>query len=268
MKTGLYYIMREAAEKAGRSLVRDFSEVENLQVSIKGPADFVSKADTTAERIIMETLEKARPDIGFLAEESGGTNFDAARPTWIIDPLDGTTNFLHGLAHFAVSIALSEGKKLVAGMVYDPIRDECFFAEYNKGAYLNDKPIRPSKRTKPSESLFATGIPFKGQSEAKHQRFMTQINHFMEHSAGVRRFGAAALDLAYVACGRYDGYWEEGLKVWDVAAGMMLLREAGGMVSDYSGKKISHWNENPHKEILASNINLHNFMMEQLEKGN
>ena len=265
MKTGLYYIMREAAEKAGRSLMRDFSEVENLQVSIKGPGDFVTKADTTAEDIIISVLEKARPDIGFLAEESSFDG-DIMRPLWIIDPLDGTTNFLHGIPHFAVSIALSEGNRLVAGMIYDPIKDECFFAEDKKGAYLNDRLIHPSKRNKPAEAVFATGVPFIGKSMLRYKNFIDQISGIMPHTAGVRRFGAAALDLAYVACGRYDGFWEEGLHIWDIAAGIVIMREAGGMVSDLSGKRINHWQASEQKQILASNVDLHRFMTDALSK--
>ncbi len=266
MKTALYYIMHDAAQRASRSLLRDFAEVEKLQVSIKGPSDFVSKADIAAEQIIIRSLEKARPDIGFLAEESGGTNFDPNKPVWIIDPLDGTTNFLHGLPHFAISIALSEGKKLVAGMVYDPIHDECFFAEHKKGAYLNGNAIRASVRNQPSESLFATGIPFKGQNPNKQNRVSYQLQEFMVSTAGVRRFGAAALDLAHVACGRYEGYWEEGLHVWDLAAGMLIVREAGGMVSNFSGNKINHWEtQQGNKEMLASNFPLHNFMQEKIQ---
>ncbi len=262
MQTALYYIMHKAAEKAGRSLMRDFTEVENLQVSIKGPGDFVSRADKNAENIIIDSLQRDRPEIGILSEEVGKIDFNPHQACWIIDPLDGTTNFLHGLGHFAISIALSEGKKLIAAMVYDPIRGECFFAEHRKGAFLNGNRLKVAKRNRPPEALFATGIPFINSDTQWRERFCCQLNNFMKKTSGVRRYGAASLDLAYVAAGRYDGFWEENLKIWDVAAGFLIVREAGGVISDFQGKAINQWQP---EEIIACNFDLHNFMQEQMQ---
>jgi myo-inositol-1(or 4)-monophosphatase len=222
-------LMMKAARKAGRSLVKDFREVENLQVSTKGPGDFVSKADREAERIIKEDLLGGRPTYGWLGEETGAQ--DGADPTrrWIVDPLDGTTNFLHGMPHWAVSIALEHKGEIVSGVVYDAAKDELFWAEKGAGAWMNDKRMRVSGRRTMSEAVFATGVPFG----AKHTLPATlqDLARLMPACAGVRRWGAAALDLAYVAAGRYDGYWERELHAWDIAAGIILVREAGGMVS-------------------------------------
>jgi len=222
-------IMIKAARKAGRSLVKDFREVENLQVSAKGPGDFVSRADKAAEKIIVDELMTARPNYGFLGEE--GTEIEGKDPTrrWIVDPLDGTTNFLHGMPHWAVSIALEHKGEVVSAVVYDPAKDEMFYAEKGAGAWLNDSQrIRVSGRTRMIESVFATGLPFGG---AKYLPAALQdLARLLPRTAGVRRWGAAALDLAYVAAGRYEGYWERGLNAWDVAAGILLVREAGGLV--------------------------------------
>jgi myo-inositol-1(or 4)-monophosphatase len=220
--------MIKAARKAGRSLVKDFREVENLQVSSKGPGDFVSKADKEAERIIKEELMSARPTYGWLGEETGGE--DGADPTrrWIVDPLDGTTNFLHGLPHWAVSIGLEHKGEVVAGVIYDPAKDEMFFAEKGQGAWLNESRIRVSGRRVMIEAIFATGIPFGGRSTLPAT--LTDLARLMPVCAGVRRWGAAALDLAYVAAGRVDGFWERGLNPWDMAAGLVIVREAGGFV--------------------------------------
>jgi len=231
-------VMAMAAEKAGRALTRDFGEVENLQVSRKGPADFVSTADTKVEGILVRELGKARPDFGFLLEERGVIAGADPLNRWIIDPLDGTTNFLHGLPHFCISIALEYNKEIIAGVIYDPIRDELFWAERGQGAYVNDKRLRVSGRSRLADGLFATGIPFMGVlDEERHQLFLRQLGGVMGCSSGVRRWGSAALDLAYVAAGRYDGYWENGLNPWDVAAGILMVREAGGQVSDIAGRR-------------------------------
>jgi len=245
-------VMIRAADKAARQLRRDFGEAENLQVSRKGPADFVSAADLRAEQILRRELSKARPDHGFLMEESGdsGPVGDGER-RWIVDPLDGTTNFLHGLPHFAISIALEERGELVAGLVYDPLRDEAFHAERGNGAYLNDRRIRVSGRRNMADALIATGIPYKGHGD--HPQFLAEAEAVMAEVAGVRRWGAAALDLAYVAAGRYDGFWERDLSSWDVAAGIVLVREAGGYVSQIDGRRIRH--DSP--SILAANDLLH-----------
>jgi myo-inositol-1(or 4)-monophosphatase len=221
-------IMIKAARKAGRSLLRDFGEVENLQVSAKGPGDFVSRADTRAEQLIREELTQARPNYGWLGEESAEVK--GADPTrrWIVDPLDGTTNFLHGLPHWDISIALEHKGEIVAGVVYDPIKDEIFVAEKGAGAWLNDRRIRVSGRRDMIEMIFATGIPFGGRRDLPDT--LRDLAALTPRTAGIRRFGAAALDLAYVAAGRYDGFWERGLNAWDVAAGLLLVREAGGFV--------------------------------------
>lgn len=232
--TPLLTIMVAAAQKAGRALRRDFGEVENLQVSRKGPADFVSKADTKAERTLVQELQKARPAYGFVLEEGGVIEGSDISNRWIIDPLDGTTNFLHGIPHFAISIALERDRRIEAGVVYNPITDDLYYAERGNGAFWNDHRLRVSARSKIDECLFATGIPFLGRPD--HGIFMAELKTVMGVSAGVRRFGAAALDLAFVAAGRYDGYWERNLSSWDIAAGVLLVREAGGIVVDFKGR--------------------------------
>ncbi|MEZ5772810.1 myo-inositol-1(or 4)-monophosphatase [Defluviimonas denitrificans] len=219
-------LMIKAARKAGRSLVKDFREVENLQVSVKGAGDFVSRADLAAEKIIRDELMAARPTYGWLGEETGEA--DGADPTrrWIVDPLDGTTNFLHGLPHFAVSIALEHKGEIVAGVVFDPAKDELFWAEKGAGAWMNETRIRVSGRRNMSEALLATGIPFGAKKTLP--AMMRDLARLMPATAGVRRWGVVALDLAYVAAGRFDGFWEREIYPWDMAAGMILVREAGG----------------------------------------
>ncbi|MFC4669617.1 inositol monophosphatase family protein [Seohaeicola nanhaiensis] len=221
-------IMIKAARKAGRSLVKDFREVENLQVSSKGPGDFVSRADTAAEKIIRDELTAARPTYGWLGEESGAGEGQDPTRRWIVDPLDGTTNFLHGLPHWAISIALEHKGQVVAGVVYDAAKDEMFFAEKGEGAWMNDTRLRVSGRSRMIECIFGTGVPFGGKSDLPAT--LQDLARLMPACAGVRRWGAAALDLAYVAAGRFDGFWERGLNAWDVAAGIIILREAGGFV--------------------------------------
>ena len=223
-------IMIKAARKAGRSLVKDFREVENLQVSMKGAGDFVSRADLAAEKILKEELLGARPTYGWLAEEGGEIDGEDPTRRWIVDPLDGTTNFLHGLPHWAVSIALEHKGQIVAGVVFDAAKDELFYAERGTGAWLNDnKRLRVSGRTRMIESIFATGIPFAAKKTLPAT--LKDLANLMPACAGVRRFGSAALDLAYVAAGRYDGYWERELQIWDTAAGALLALEAGALVS-------------------------------------
>jgi myo-inositol-1(or 4)-monophosphatase len=221
-------VMMKTARRAGRALLKDFGEVEQLQVSSKGPGDFVSRADRTAEQTIREALLEARPTYGFLGEE--GAEIEGEDPTrrWIVDPLDGTTNFLHGLPHWAISIALEHKGAIVAGVIYDPVKDEMFYAEKGAGAWLNESRLRVSGRHKMIESIFATGIPFAGGNTLPAS--LQDLARLMPECAGVRRFGAAALDLAYVAAGRYEGYWERGLKIWDIAAGLIIVTEAGGFV--------------------------------------
>ena len=245
-------VMIKAADKAARRLKRDFGEVENLQVSRKGPADFVSAADLRAEKILREELGRARPGYGFLMEESGKkAASDPSGRCWVVDPLDGTTNFLHGLPHFAVSIALQEGSEILAGVVYDPIKEDLFYAEKGGGAFLNDRRMRVSSRRALDSALIATGLPFKGRDQ--DSGLSAELAAVMTETAGVRRWGAAALDLAYVAAGRYDGFWERGLQAWDVAAGLLLVREAGGFVTDIGGGTFTFESE----EVLATNDNLH-----------
>lgn len=221
-------LMIKAARKAGRSLVKDFREVENLQVSSKGPGDFVTKADREAERIIKEELRSARPSYGWLGEETGGEDGEDPTRRWIVDPLDGTTNFLHGLPHWAVSIALEHKGEIVAGVVFDAAKDELYWAEKGAGAFMNETRLRVSGRNRMIESIFATGVPFGGKSTLPAT--LQDLARLMPVCAGVRRWGAASLDLAYVAAGKYEGYWERGIQPWDMAAGLILVKEAGGFV--------------------------------------
>ncbi|SCZ54831.1 myo-inositol-1(or 4)-monophosphatase [Epibacterium ulvae] len=221
-------VMIKAARAAGRSLVKDFREVENLQVSMKGAGDFVSRADIAAEKILKEELRGARPTYGWLAEEGGEEAGEDPTRRWIVDPLDGTTNFLHGLPHWAVSIALEHKGKIVAGVVYDAAKDEMYFAEKGAGAWMNDTRIRVSGRNRMIESIFATGLPFGGRSDLPET--IQDLAQIMPACAGVRRWGSAALDMAYVAAGRYEGYWERRLNAWDIAAGIIIIKEAGGFV--------------------------------------
>ena len=220
-------IMIKAARKAARSLLRDFGEVENLQVSAKGPGDFVSRADLKAEQLIRDELTEARPTYGWLGEESAEVKGEDPTRRWIVDPLDGTVNFLHGLPHWSISIALEHKREMVAGVIYDPVKDEMFVAEKGAGAWLNDRRLRVSGRRDMSEMLFATGIPMPARDLPRAAR---EIAAVAAHGAPVRRGGSSALDLAYVAAGRFDGFWERGLKPWDIAAGLALVREAGGFV--------------------------------------
>ena len=240
-------IMIKAARKAGRALVKDFREVENLQVSVKGAGDFVSKADIGAEKIIKDDLMGARPTYGWLAEEGGEEEGQDPTRRWIVDPLDGTTNFLHGLPHWAVSIALEHKGEIVAGVVFDPAKDEMFFAEKGTGAWMNESRLRVSGRHRMIESIFATGLPFGGRADLPET--LKDLGRLLPVCAGVRRWGAASLDLAYVASGRYDGFWERRLKPWDVAAGMLIVKEAGGLVEAIRPER----NILQHGEIICSN---------------
>ena len=221
-------LMIKAARAAGRSLSKDFREVENLQVSLKGAGDFVSKADFTAEEIIREQLTEARPTYGWVGEETGVTEGEDPTRRWIVDPLDGTTNFLHGMPHWAVSIALEHKGEVVAGVVYDPTKDEMFFAEKGQGAWMNETRMRASGRRRLIECVFSTGLPFAGRADLPET--LQDLARILPTCAGVRRWGAAALDLTYVAAGRYDGFWERNLHSWDMAAGLVIVREAGGLV--------------------------------------
>lgn len=250
--------MEKAARKAGGRLRRDFGEVEKLQVSRKGPSDFVSKADEAAERIIYDELSQARPDWGFLLEEAGEIDPNPDKPRWIVDPLDGTSNFLHGMPHFSVSIAVQEPKldgsgwgEVTAGVVYQPITDETFWAEKSRGAWLHDGRLRVSGRRQLADALISTGTPYQGHGD--FDEWMKIYGKLGPQIAGIRRFGSAALDLAWVAAGRYDGFWESDLSVWDTAAGCLLVREAGGFVTDYRGRSQPICAE----QVIAGNDPLH-----------
>lgn len=221
-------VMIKTARRAGRALLKDFGEVENLQVSMKGPGDFVSRADKRAEEMVREALLEARPSYGFLGEEDGEIEGDDPTRRWIVDPLDGTTNFLHGMPHWAVSIALEHKEKITAGVIYDPVKDECFFAEKGEGAFVNERRLRVSGRSRMIESVFATGLPFAGGKYLPAA--LSDLGRLLPVCAGVRRWGAASLDMAYVAAGRYEGYWERGLGPWDIAAGIIIVQEAGGFI--------------------------------------
>ncbi|MEQ8294203.1 MAG: inositol monophosphatase family protein [Roseovarius sp.] len=221
-------IMIKAARKAGRSLVKDFREVENLQTSMKSAGDFVSRADIAAEKILKEELMGARPTYGWLAEEGGEEEGKDPTRRWIVDPLDGTTNFLHGLPHWAISIGLEHKGQVVAGVIFDAAKDELYWAEKGEGAWLNESRLRVSNRGKMIESIFATGVPFGGRGDLPQT--LQDLARLMPACAGVRRWGSAALDMAYVAAGRYEGFWERRLNAWDLAAGVIIVREAGGLV--------------------------------------
>jgi myo-inositol-1(or 4)-monophosphatase len=249
-------VMIAAARKAGRGLIRDFGELENLQISKKGPADFVSTADSRTERILIEELTKARPGYGFLLEEGGAVEGRDKTHRFIIDPIDGTTNFLHGIPQFAISIALEREGQLVSALVFNPVTDEMYVAEKSHGAYLNDRRLRVAARQNLSDILVASGAPFLGKDG--REVFLTELNGVISSTAGMRRFGSASLDLAWTASGRFDAFWERNLKPWDIAAGILLVREAGGVVSDLDGRDcmmdcghIFAANDSLHRPLLA-----------------
>ena len=234
-------IMIKASEKASKTLIRDFGEVEKLQVSVKGPSDFVSSADIKAEKIIINELIKAKKNYSIISEEGGGNNQDSEN-VWIIDPIDGTTNFLHGIPHFAISIALKSKNEIVSGLIYDPIKDEMFYAEKNNGAFFNNQRIKVSKKKDINNCLFATGGRKKKQVDLV-----------------TRKSGSAALDMAYVAAGRYDGYFQNNLNLWDIAAGIIIVKEAGGIVNEINLSK------NDNIKIRASNTSINEKMLEKIK---
>jgi len=252
-------VMLKAARKAARGLSRDFGEVENLQVSRKGPADFVSNADRRAEEIIYEDLRKARPDYGFLMEETGTHTGKDTSHRWIVDPLDGTTNFLHGLPQWCISIALERDRTIIAALIYAPLAEEMFIAERGQGASLNDKRLRVSARGRMSEAVLACGIPHFGHGDG--ERFIGEMGRLQGEVAGLRRFGSAALELCWVAAGRYEGFWERGLKPWDIAAGALILQEAGGAITDLDGG--DRWMRTG--DILATNDVLHQTILARIK---
>ena len=259
--SALMNVMVRAARRAGRGLTRDFNEVENLQVSIKGPANFVTAADLRAEETIFEELSKARPGYSFLMEERGVVEGPDKTHRWIVDPLDGTTNFMHGIPLFCISIALERDGEIAAGVLYNPILEETYTAETGKGAFLNDKRLRVAARRSLSDAVLVTGIPHRGRGD--HDRFMKECGALMTEVAGIRRTGSAALDLAWVAAGRFDGFWEHGLSPWDIAAGLLMVREAGGLVSDFVGRGRMFETGT----ILAANSTLHRDMVKLLSKA-
>ena len=259
LKTPIINIMTKAVYKASNKLIKDFREVENLQVSKKGIGDFVTSADLNSEQTIIKTLQKAYPEIKIISEETNPeVDLNLHEKKWIIDPLDGTLNFLHGLPHFAISIALMIKDKIISGVIYDPIKDELFWAEKGVGAYLNNTRIRVSQRSQLKDALISTGIPWKGM-ESSHKNYLKILENIMKNSSGIRRYGSAALDLAYVAAGRYDAFWEFNLKTWDIAAGALLVKEAGGYVGNINKNENYLYTGN----IYACNNNL----IDELESG-
>ena len=235
-------IMIKASEKASKILIRDFGEVENLQVSKKGPTDFVTNADLKAEKIIIEELKKARPNYSIISEEKGSEDNKDKKNIWIIDPIDGTLNFLHGIPHFAISIALKSDNEIVSGLIFDPIKNEMFFAEKNNGAFYNNQRIKVSKKNDIKDCLFVTGRKSKKQFDFQY-----------------RRSGSAALDMAYVASGRYDGFFQHELKIWDIAAGIIIIKEAGGIINDIDLSQTNNL------DVIASSPNIHEKMLEKID---
>lgn len=267
-------VMQNAIQKAARRLLRDFAEVEQLQVSVKGPGDFVSQADLRSEQILVEELTKSRPGYAFLLEEGGVRGSPNWSWRWIIDPLDGTTNYLHGVPHWCISVALEKrtempnGKfveEIMAGCVYNPVTDEMFWAEKGVGAFLNERRLRVSARREIKDALFATGIPFAAVAPQRRLAFARTLGVLMPQVAGIRRFGAAALDLAWVAAGRYDGYWELGLHPWDMAAGALIVREAGGFATDTVGRELVLADTGV--DVVAANPTLHPRLLEVVADG-
>ena len=256
-------IILKACNKASRALIRDFGEIENLQVSSKGPGDFVTSADKRTEKTIMEELQKANPSYGIITEESGIINKSNTKNRWIIDPIDGTMNFLNGIPHFAISIGYEENNEIKCGVIFDPIKNEMFCAEKGNGAYLNNSRIRVSNKKKLKDALLVTGGP-KHSSEQKEKIFSEFINVSKNIFTPVRKFGSAALDIAYVACGRFDGYWQRELNYWDIAAGIIIIKEAGGFIDFFEAD-----NKAPlKKNILASNSNIYEEFSDLIIKKN
>ncbi len=260
-ESAMLNIMVAAARKAARSLTRDFGEVENLQVSMKGPADYVSNADRRAEAILHDELEKARPTYGFLMEESGEEKGTDGQHRWLIDPLDGTTNFLHGIPLFATAVALERAGEIVASVIYSPILDEMFTAEKGAGAFVNNRRLRVAGRRHLADAVIVTGIKVTGTPD--DARTLKQLNLVSPASAGIRRTGSASTDFAWLAAGRFDGYWEGRLMPWDVAPGLLMVREAGGFVSDYAGGAGSVYNG----EVVAGNETIQGQLLRIVQKA-
>lgn len=256
--SALIQVMIAAVRKAARGVARDFGEVAELQVSRKGPGDFVTAADLRAEQTLFEELLRARPGYGFHGEERGLVEGTDKTHVWIVDPIDGTTNFMHGIPHFASTVALVREGVIVAGVTYNPIANELFWAEKGKGCYLNDKRLRVAARQRLDDCLIATGVPFIGKTG--HAQFLKELHQLTQRVAGIRRYGSAALDLAWVAAGRYDGFWERDLKSWDVAAGELMITEAGGKITSIDAEGPS-WQSG---QVLAANLDLHPQLLERL----
>jgi myo-inositol-1(or 4)-monophosphatase len=259
-RSAILNVMVQAAMKAGRSLARDFGEVQNLQVSLKGPGDYVSQADRKAEEIIHAELSRARPGYAFLMEERGAVPGEDDQHRWLVDPLDGTTNFLHGLPVFSISIALERQGQLVAGLVYNPVMDELYTAERGSGAFLNDRRLRVAARRSLADTVIGTGVPHLGRGH--HGNYLVELRNVMAEVSGIRRLGSAALDLAYVAAGRLDGFWEDRLSAWDIAAGILLIREAGGFATDKEGGQGMF----DTGEVVAGNETIHRALLKTLKK--
>jgi len=259
-RSAIINVMVQAAIKAGRSLVRDFGEVQNLQVSLKGPGDYVSQADKRAEEIVYSELSRARPGYSFLMEEGGEVAGTDDQHRWLVDPLDGTTNFLHGIPLFAVSIGLERQGQLVAGVIYNPAMDELYTAERGGGAFVNDRRMRVAARSRMLDSVVGTGIPHLGRGN--HGRALVDLRSAMAETSGVRRLGSAALHLAYVAAGRLDGFWEDALAPWDMAAGIIMVREAGGFATDRDGKQDIFKTGS----VVAGNEHIHGALLKMLAK--
>ena len=260
----LMNVMQQAVRKASRRLVRDFGEVENLQVSRKGPGDFVTAADVRTDQKLRESLEQSRPTFGFLTEEGEDIVGEDVTRRWIIDPIDGTSNFMHGIPMFAISIALEERGEVTAGLVYAPISDEMFWAEKGQGAYLNDRRLRVSSRRNMGDAVIGTGVPHLGRADGEgYSSYMAELSAISAECAGIRRMGSAALDLAYVAAGRFDGFWETGLSPWDFAAGLLLAREAGAMVSRTDGGSDPLYTG----DVLAANEAIHGRMLRLIRQA-
>lgn len=256
----LINVMINAVRRSTRGLMRDFGEVENLQVSLKGPADFVTKADKRVEEILFEELKKARPAFGFQMEEGGDVLGKDPTSRWIIDPIDGTMNFIHGIPHFGISVALEQHGEIIAGVIYNPATNELFTGEKGRGAYLDDRRLRVSRRDDLNDAVIACGLPHRARAD--HEKFRAELARFQDKVTGLRRFGAASLDLAFVAAGRYDGYWERGLSAWDIAAGVIIVQEAGGVVGGMDGNE----NYMTSGDIVVGNPAIYKAMQEELQE--
>ncbi|MDC7677362.1 inositol monophosphatase family protein [Asticcacaulis machinosus] len=261
LQSSLIQVMVASVRKSLKGISRDFGEVTELQVSRKGPGDFVTAADKRVEAALFEELTRVRPGYGFLGEEQGLIEGTDKSHTWIVDPIDGTTNFMHGIPHFACTVALERNSEIVAGVTFNPITNDLYWAEKGKGAYHNDRRLRVSSRKQLDETVIATGLPFIGK--AGHTQALKELHQIMQRTAGIRRMGACSLDLAMVAAGQYDGYWERGLKPWDMAAGLLLVAEAGGKVTSIEN------DESPMKtgELLATNLDLYPQLLDKLKIG-